>query len=65
MSPEWWEDYFAGNGGSFADAQHLAAEFTARFQKNRIPLPSVWLPIAHLLQPLPMILALIMSLAEN
>ena len=32
---------FAGNGGSFSDAQHLAAEFTARFQKNRIPLPSI------------------------
>jgi D-sedoheptulose 7-phosphate isomerase len=26
---------FFGNGGSAADAQHLATEFTVRFQKNR------------------------------
>jgi D-sedoheptulose 7-phosphate isomerase len=32
---------FAGNGGSFADAQHLAAEFTSRFLFDRAPLPSV------------------------
>lgn len=32
---------FAGNGGSFADAQHLCAEFVARFQKDRAPLPSI------------------------
>jgi D-sedoheptulose 7-phosphate isomerase len=32
---------FAGNGGSFADAQHLSAEFTSRFQFNRAPLPSL------------------------
>jgi D-sedoheptulose 7-phosphate isomerase len=27
--------YFCGNGGSAADAQHLAAEFSGRFYKNR------------------------------
>ena len=32
---------FAGNGGSFADAQHLSAEFTSRFLCDRAPLPSV------------------------
>jgi len=32
---------FAGNGGSFADAQHLAAEFTGRFLVNRVPLPAI------------------------
>jgi D-sedoheptulose 7-phosphate isomerase len=32
---------FAGNGGSFADAQHLSAEFTSRFLFDRAPLPSV------------------------
>jgi D-sedoheptulose 7-phosphate isomerase len=32
---------FAGNGGSFADAQHLSAEFTSRFLIDRKPLPSV------------------------
>jgi D-sedoheptulose 7-phosphate isomerase len=29
-----------GNGGSEADAQHLAAEFSGRFYKNRKALPS-------------------------
>jgi len=29
-----------GNGGSAADAQHLAAEFTGRFYKDREPLPA-------------------------
>lgn len=32
---------FAGNGGSFADAQHLSAEFTSRFMFDRRPLASV------------------------
>ncbi len=32
---------FAGNGGSFADAQHLSAEFTSRFLFDRAPLPSL------------------------
>lgn len=32
--------YFCGNGGSAADAQHLAAEFTGRFYKDREPLPA-------------------------
>ena len=32
---------FAGNGESFADAQHLSAEFTSRFLFDRAPLPSL------------------------
>jgi D-sedoheptulose 7-phosphate isomerase len=32
---------FAGNGGSAADAQHLAAEFVGRFKHNRMPLSAV------------------------
>jgi len=32
--------YFCGNGGSAADAQHLAAEFSGRFYIDRKPLPS-------------------------
>lgn len=31
----------AGNGGSAADAQHLAAEFLSRFLAERQPLPAV------------------------
>ncbi len=31
---------FCGNGGSAADAQHLAAEFSGRFYFDREPLPS-------------------------
>ena len=31
---------FCGNGGSAADAQHLAAEFSGRFYKDRIALPA-------------------------
>lgn len=31
---------FCGNGGSAADAQHLAAEFSGRFYKDRKPLPA-------------------------
>jgi len=30
--------FFCGNGGSAADAQHLAAEFSGRFYKDRDPL---------------------------
>jgi len=30
-----------GNGGSAADAQHLAAEFTGRFLAERKPLPAI------------------------
>lgn len=30
-----------GNGGSAADAQHLCAEFTGRFRRERRPLPAV------------------------
>ena len=32
---------FAGNGGSFADAQHLSAEFTSRFLFDRVSLASL------------------------
>lgn len=32
---------FCGNGGSAADSQHLAAEFTGRFIKDRRPLPAI------------------------
>lgn len=32
---------FAGNGGSFSDAQHLSAEFTSRFLFDRAPLASL------------------------
>jgi D-sedoheptulose 7-phosphate isomerase len=30
-----------GNGGSAADAQHIAAEFVVRFQRNRKALPAI------------------------
>jgi len=33
--------FFAGNGGSAADAQHLAAEFVSRFQFDRPGLPAL------------------------
>lgn len=32
---------FFGNGGSAADAQHLAAEFVIRYRKNRRSLPAL------------------------
>jgi D-sedoheptulose 7-phosphate isomerase len=32
---------FFGNGGSAADAQHLAAEFLGRYLKERAPLPAL------------------------
>lgn len=32
---------FIGNGGSAADAQHLAAELICRFQKNRQAIPAI------------------------
>jgi D-sedoheptulose 7-phosphate isomerase len=31
----------AGNGGSAADAQHIAAEFVSRLQLDRLPLPAI------------------------
>jgi len=34
-----------GNGGSAADAQHLAAEFVGRFQLERTPLPALALTV--------------------
>lgn len=32
---------FCGNGGSAADSQHLAAELTGRFERDRAPLPAI------------------------
>ena len=32
---------FCGNGGSAADAQHLAAEYVVRFRRHRRPLPAL------------------------
>jgi D-sedoheptulose 7-phosphate isomerase len=32
---------FFGNGGSAADAQHIAAEFVGRFETERAPLPAI------------------------
>ncbi len=36
---------FFGNGGSAADAQHLAAELVGKFQRDRAALPSVALTV--------------------
>ncbi len=33
--------FFCGNGGSAADAQHLAAEYVIRFARDRRPLPAL------------------------
>src|SRR5688500_15675014 len=33
--------YFCGNGGSAADAQHLAAEYVVRYRRDRNPLPAM------------------------
>ena len=33
--------FFCGNGGSAADAQHLAAEYVVRFARARRPLPAL------------------------
>ena len=33
--------FFCGNGGSAADAQHLATEYVVRYMKNRRALPAV------------------------
>ncbi len=37
--------FLFGNGGSAADAQHLAAEFVNRFQRERPPLPAIALTV--------------------
>lgn len=37
--------FFFGNGGSAADAQHLAAEFTGRYLKERSPLSAIALGV--------------------
>src|SRR5580698_1582841 len=36
---------FFGNGGSAADAQHLAAEFLGRYLRERRPLPALALAV--------------------
>lgn len=33
--------FFCGNGGSAADAQHLATEYVVRYQRNRRPLRAI------------------------
>ncbi|MFQ6017577.1 MAG: SIS domain-containing protein [Kiloniellaceae bacterium] len=33
--------FFFGNGGSAADAQHLATELTVRYVKDRAPIPAI------------------------
>lgn len=33
--------FFAGNGGSAADAQHIATEYVVRFSRNRVALPAI------------------------
>lgn len=37
--------YFCGNGGSAADAQHLAAEYVVRFRRDRGGLPAIALTV--------------------
>jgi len=37
--------FFFGNGGSAADAQHLAAEFVGRYLHDRKPLPAIALNV--------------------
>jgi D-sedoheptulose 7-phosphate isomerase len=37
--------FFMGNGGSAADAQHLAAEFVGRYLQERAPLPAIALSV--------------------
>jgi phosphoheptose isomerase len=39
---------FCGNGGSAADAKHLAAELMGRYLKDRAPLLALALPETHL-----------------
>src|SRR4051812_41585562 len=36
---------FCGNGGSAADSQHLAAELTGRYLKDRAPIPALALTV--------------------
>ncbi len=37
--------FLFGNGGSAADAQHIAAEFSGKFRKDRAPLPAFALTV--------------------
>ena len=39
--------FFCGNGGSAADAEHLAAEFVGRYQAEREPLAAIALGSTH------------------
>lgn len=41
--------YIAGNGGSAADAQHLAAEFVSKLARDRAPLPAEALTVDSLI----------------
>ena len=46
---------FCGNGGSAADAQHLATEYVVRYMKNRAAYPAIsrsnalWARAAHVM----------------
>lgn len=37
--------FFCGNGGSFADAQHICAEFVSKLIDDRDPLPAITLGV--------------------
>jgi D-sedoheptulose 7-phosphate isomerase len=37
--------FFAGNGGSAAEAQHIAAEYVGRFKLERLSLPAISLTV--------------------
>ena len=41
---------FCGNGGSAADAQHIAAEFIGRFQRERESIPAISLTLPNLVR---------------
>ena len=41
-----WKDFFCGNGGSAADAQHLAAELLVRLRPNVNRKPIAAIPLA-------------------
>ena len=57
---------FAGNGGSAADAQHLAGEFVSKFYFDRPGLPSIALTTDTRYSPLSvMIMAMIVCLPDR
>jgi D-sedoheptulose 7-phosphate isomerase len=41
--------YISGNGGSAADAPHLAAEFVSKLAKNRAPLAPEALTVSRII----------------